>query len=339
MSGSTSSYAAPPPSYHSVDPYAYGTIVPASQYPQRSRPAESATAHNSWSISCPSTPSRKNIPNEPSEASSLCSTSTYRLKRFHKIPLLLWGALVFLTIIVMCQNTGYMPTLIDDIPLSEKAAIRRKWRLEKKLWVLEKTRHQDEVDVWEHERQEWQAEREVYEKEKEEWARRRREEEMHRKEMEWKRKGAHWSEPSGSAQCTAFETRMYTAELLDLPMNVDPIQACSDMPINFHGRILDEPAHCENKGDRTWATWYIDFDEPQCATYWDTLRDKGCSAGERGYRRFTAGLLNLRSGDDYDEMCRTTPANIGGVHFDHPTACERNWFGRTGIWDVPDGRC
>lgn len=204
-----------------------------------------------------------------------------------------------------------MSTLVDDISLSEKAAIRRKWRLEKERWELDKVRHQDEVNVWERERrerkeerekyardkEEWERqqreEREAYEREKEEWARQRREEENHRKEMEWKRKGAHWSEPSGSTKCIAYGTRAYTAKLLNLPMDLDPIQACLDMPVKFHGHWLESPAQCEikvshchshlsqllfakfiSKDGETWATWFIGFDESQCITYWDTLHDK-----------------------------------------------------------------
>lgn len=34
--------------------------------------------------------------------------------------------------------------------------------------------------------------------------------------------------------------------------------------------------------------------------------------------------MNLRNdmGDDWDLMCRTTPATISGTHFDFPTSCE-----------------
>ena len=31
--------------------------------------------------------------------------------------------------------------------------------------------------------------------------------------------------------------------------------------------------------------------------------------------------MNLRRGDDWDTMCKTTPATIYGQHFDQPTTC------------------
>ena len=40
--------------------------------------------------------------------------------------------------IVLAQNAGLWPTLADDIPASEKAVLRERWRLERQMWVVEK---------------------------------------------------------------------------------------------------------------------------------------------------------------------------------------------------------
>ena len=211
--------------------------------------------------------------------------------------------------IVVCQNIGYMSTLVDDISLSEKAVIRRKWRLERERWELDKVRHQDDMNVWERERREREGEREKHEKdkeewerqqreereafdrEKEEWARQRWEEEKHRKDVEWRRRGAFWSEPWAAAwQCSGYGTRAYAAHLWDLPGDVNWHEACMDMPIKIKGQWMDRPAKCQKDVSvfcfvrcdqeltewqkyHIWGTWYVNFGEPQCVPYWDPIRD------------------------------------------------------------------
>ncbi len=188
----------------------------------------------------------------------------------------------FLLMVVLAQNTGLWPTLADDVPASEKAALRQNWRLEKQMWVMEKaqwaleqTKHQEETAMWERERQERQEEREAFEREKEElerqrqeereewarqcqeerdaferekeeWARQRVEENRHRKEIEWRRRGAHWSEPwPASSQCHGFGTRAYSANLLNLPGDVNYLEACKGMPIKINDQWMDGPDNCE----------------------------------------------------------------------------------------------
>ncbi|TBU58422.1 hypothetical protein BD310DRAFT_927276 [Dichomitus squalens] len=241
---------------------------------------------------------------------------------------------------------------LDDIRKRQEEW-RRESSAERERWVRDR---ETEVDEW---TREWeakkaaaldrykkmagldrrrQAERDAFDKEKAGWALERKEEERHKKEVEWKRRGAHWSEPWGSGGCVAYGTRAYNADLLDLPKDVNWLEACSDMPIKFHGQWVDQPYKCENKGKKTWATWHIDFSEPQCVTYWDTLKDMGCSPGQSGMKRLEARLMNLRYEEDWDVMCSTTPANISGFYFHHPTACEDR-DGRVGMWDVPDAGC
>ncbi|KAI1796212.1 hypothetical protein LXA43DRAFT_657772 [Ganoderma leucocontextum] len=312
----------PPPSYRTTAPYTgYGTL---------------------------GSPYCNDYPNDPAatETSSLWTGTTYPRRSSRRIPLILCGIVALLFMVVIAQNTGLWSTLADDIPPSEKAAIRRSWRVEKNVWAMEKgqwaveqAKHQEEVAMWERERKERQEERDAFEREKEEWARQRREEEKHRKEIEWRRRGAYWSEPwPGSSQCHGYGTRPYSANLLNLPGDVNWREACMDMPIRINGQWMDGPDKCEQDKHNTWGTWFVKVGESQCITYWDTVRDMGCSPGQTGMRRYEARLMNLRHGDDWDLMCRTTPATISGVHFDSPTSCEvKN--GRTGTWDVPNGWC
>ncbi|EJF62421.1 hypothetical protein DICSQDRAFT_169461 [Dichomitus squalens LYAD-421 SS1] len=202
---------------------------------------------------------------------------------------------------------------------------------------------QEEHETLEREKEGWarqqREEREAFDREKEGWARERWEEEKHRKDVEWRRRGAFWSEPwAATWQCSGYGTRPYAAHLWDLPGDVDWHEACMDMPIKINGQWMDGPANCQRDKRHIWGTWYVNFGEPQCVPYWDPIRYMGCSPGRSGMRRYEARLMNLRHGDDWDLMCRTTPADISGIHFDHPDSCEDK-NGRTGVWDVPDGWC
>jgi hypothetical protein len=42
------------------------------------------------------------------------------------------------------------------------------------------------------------------------------------------------------------------------------------------------------------------------------------------HQRIESRLWNLQSGDDWRDMCSTTPANFRGLHLDSPEICE-NW--------------
>ena len=38
-------------------------------------------------------------------------------------------------------------------------------------------------------------------------------------------------------------------------------------------------------------------------------------------QRYESGLVNLQGGDNWQEMCATTPGHIQGKDFDGPTSC------------------
>ncbi|RPD66993.1 hypothetical protein L226DRAFT_529388 [Lentinus tigrinus ALCF2SS1-7] len=275
-----------------------------------------------------------------------------------------WKTLIFLVVLVvlfMVQTLGYIPTMVDDISASEKREIHWQWqrerydhrievarrkaqlaKLEQERWEAsrnfeeQRKAYEQEREQWEHDRQE---ERKRWANEKQQWERERQEEERHRKEVERRRQGVHWNGPWKNRGCDGYGVQSYSANLLDIPGDLNWREVCEDMPIQIEGRWYDKPDKCEaHDHQHVWATWFVDTNESQCMTYWDRMEDKGCTPGRSGMRRFEARLMNLHNGDNWDKMCNTSPATIRGVHYDRPTICEDK-NGRTGIFDYPDGRC
>ncbi|KAJ7101202.1 hypothetical protein C8R44DRAFT_747390 [Mycena epipterygia] len=80
--------------------------------------------------------------------------------------------------------------------------------------------------------------------------------------------------------------------------------------------------------------------EPSCVTHFDDFKDKGCTGSGSGRRRIESRLWNLQGGDDWGDMCSTTPADFRGLHFESPEICE-NWgiYGVWGIWNIEDREC
>ena len=106
-----------------------------------------------------------------------------------------------------------------------------------------------------------------------------------------------------------------------------------------------------------YGHWRVDFDEPACTPYWDQFKDKvspDCprnrysfvypdlrvvflNAHTDGYvstmslsvvpglkyvmQRIEAHLENIRSGEDGEKLCASTPHDFYGRHFDHPDSC------------------
>ncbi len=49
---------------------------------------------------------------------------------------------------------------------------------------------------------------------------------------------------------------------------------------------------------------------------------RNVSSLKLAWQRYESRLMNLHNGDDWNTMCNTSPATIGGVHYDRPTVCE-----------------
>ncbi|PIL37312.1 hypothetical protein GSI_01005 [Ganoderma sinense ZZ0214-1] len=191
---------------------------------------------------------------------------------------------IYLAALLAAQNFSLIPLLTDDIPLEEKNAVRREWRREQQAhehevakWNGERAAHLRDMRAWQNELEALHRKRDQWmrdvEAERTQWAAEHREEELHRKEIERKRQGVHWSAAWGSNSCVAYGTRSYNAYLLDIPAELNWYEVCADMPNKFHGLWVDKPATCQRDRNGVWATWFVDFDEPQCVTYWDTLHD------------------------------------------------------------------
>ncbi|EIW74538.1 hypothetical protein CONPUDRAFT_159832 [Coniophora puteana RWD-64-598 SS2] len=199
--------------------------------------------------------------------------------------------------------------------LEEHEEVRREWEQEvedhKREEREKRKRELEEHEHSEHERQKreeqereevrrkWQ--REVLEHEREERERRKRELEE-RQKMDF-----FWADVEAS-HC--FEQR---------------VEACKETPLSISGQ-MKEPVHCEDKaGLGVYGTWEEGGDAT-CSTYFDWFKDKGCTAPNSGLRRYEMYMENLRPGDDWEAMCKSTPATFLETYFAHPDSCSQ-WQG------------
>ncbi|KAL1943032.1 hypothetical protein VTO73DRAFT_4703 [Trametes versicolor] len=233
---------------------------------------------------------------------------------------------VIVLALFLAQNLGLVRCPLDDVPAEEKAKLRRQWKRDLTKWTRERDRYVAEQRTWEQERATRRAERE--------------EEEKHRLEVVRRSQGVYWTEPRAE-RCHSYGTRIYSANLRDIPGDLNWLEVCENMPpVTIHGREISKPSKCEWNGGDVVGTWYIDFDEPSCKPYWNDFTDLGCNVGNTGFQRFGARLDGMSNGADWNLMCSTTAATIRGVHFDQPTTCEdRGRWGEVGLWDVPNPGC
>ncbi|KAH9943283.1 uncharacterized protein BXZ73DRAFT_97333 [Epithele typhae] len=157
------------------------------------------------------------------------------------------------------------------------------------------------------------------------------------------KRGAYWTDPAGDEHCGAFGVRYYRARLRSddsVALEKDWLETCYLMPMTIHGRQLEKPDRCERRDDgQVWGIWRVDFGEPTCAPYWGTVTDLGCVS--TGLARLQSRLLGIQHGDNWKNMCSTTPAKLLGVQYDHPTHCEDKGFvsGVIGMWDIERTEC
>ncbi|KAJ7087656.1 hypothetical protein B0H15DRAFT_781230 [Mycena belliarum] len=239
----------------------------------------------------------------------------------------------------------------DETAQRERA--RREWDREirgheqlRKAWSREVAAHEAISAGWARERRELDATREQLERDRETWAREceagRRAEEREREEAaERVRAGFAWDGVQAEQHCARYSTRRYSARLANVPREYDPVKACRETAFEIHGRRIASPARCEDRGCQgVFGHWDVDYSEPACIPHFDGFRDKGCTAAGSGRRRIESRLWNLQSGDDWQDMCSSTPADFDHMHFDGPSMCE-NWgiSGVWGYWDIEDKTC
>jgi hypothetical protein len=165
--------------------------------------------------------------------------------------------------------------------------------------------------------------------------------EEHRKHEEEERQKLNMFWGNVSAQtCTSYGTREYMALLMNLPAAWENrVEACKATPLEVHG-VSHLPKSCEDKGRGiVMGRWEINLNEPDCATFWTSYKDKGCTSKKSGKRRIEHYLENLPQGGLWREFCATTPINFHGMHFTGAHQCLQRNLGTYGNWEIDDSTC
>ncbi|OJT15469.1 hypothetical protein TRAPUB_7340 [Trametes pubescens] len=167
-------------------------------------------------------------------------------------------------------------------------AIREAFRLERekeeRQWQTARNEFEAERRGWRRQREEeerqWQTARNEFQAEREGWRRQREEEERHRLEVVRRSQGVYWTEPLANEHCHSYGARAYSSYLKDIPGDLNWLEVCNNMPpVVIHGREMSNVPHkCErdDKGE-VIGVWFVDFDEPACKPYWNTIVDKASS--------------------------------------------------------------
>lgn len=264
--------------------------------------------------------------------------------------------LIFLSVISSVSldriyNDILYPNVRDDI--------RMRWNIEEvrhqramehahdqeQQWKVMEQKWKVEMDEWSEKKAGWRREEEEWDRKWNEMERRAREEaeRVEKEKRERERMHIYWEDIQGEENCIAHRTKRYSARLANLRNGVDALDACKATPLTIHGVTYDSPVHCEDRrsyGGGIHGQW-VDNDEPFCSTFWEYFKIKDCLAPGSGLRRVESPLGNLRSGDNWQDMCYSTPATLFGRSYNGPTAGCVDWgkYGHWGIWDVPDENC
>ncbi|KAJ7111445.1 hypothetical protein C8R44DRAFT_632962 [Mycena epipterygia] len=237
----------------------------------------------------------------------------------------------------------------DPLDPAVRDRLRREWDKEvkgheeiRRAWTIEVEQH-DTIRVgWEAERLELIAMREQLVRDKEDWEEEKRGEARRKKEEQDRiRAKFYWEDVRADQHCLRHGTRQYTARVANVPRQYDPVQACTETAIEINGLKIPRPAQCEDRGcSGVIGHWIVDHAESSCVTHFDDFKDKGCTGSRSGRRRIESHLMNLQGGDDWRDMCSSTPADFRGLHFESPDICE-NWgkYGTWGIWNIEDREC
>ncbi|KAJ7207739.1 hypothetical protein C8J57DRAFT_1319649 [Mycena rebaudengoi] len=223
---------------------------------------------------------------------------------------------------------------------------RAEWEAEhqaiRRAWVAEVAAHETVRAEWKAEHAALVTMRERLVHDKEAWeAEKRADEQRKEKEQERLRASFYWEDLRAEQRCLRYGARRYSARVANVPREYDPVQACKETAVEIHGVEILSPTQCEDKGcGGVFGHWTVDYLEPTCKPHFDDFNDKGCTSPGSGRRHIESRLWNLQSGDDWSDMCSTTPATFRGLHFDSPEICE-NWGirGVWGYWNIEDPAC
>ncbi|KAJ7738047.1 hypothetical protein DFH07DRAFT_841320 [Mycena maculata] len=331
----------------------YPNVRSSGRVPSSSPPAYDA---NPWSYSAPGAPPGANarqhtLPVNDHTPLLPQSPSPPRLKENSKTwsPLSVFIAfmLFILGVVVAAEWMQRSPEAALDP--ATRARMRREWDKEikgheaiRQAWVTEVAAHETARADWEAEHAALVTMREQLVRDKEAWeAEKRADERRKEEEQERLRASFYWEDLRAEQRCLRHGARQYKARVANVPREYDPVQACKETAVEIHGVEIPSPTQCEDKGcGGVFGHWTVDYLEPTCITHFDEFNDKGCTSPGSGRRRIESRLWNLQSGDDWRDMCSTTPANFRGLHLGSPEICE-NWgiSGVWGFWNIEDPAC
>ncbi|KAJ6563585.1 hypothetical protein DFH09DRAFT_1035185 [Mycena vulgaris] len=246
----------------------------------------------------------------------------------------------------------------DALDPATRDRLRREWDKEvrahektRQAWNSEVAAHETLRVGWENERRENErreilAMREQLVRDREIWAHeceqeKREEASRKRDEADRVRAAFYWDGLRMEQRCLRHGARQYSARIYNVPRGYDPLQACTETSVEIHGLKIPTPTQCEDRGcGGVFGHWTVDYSEPTCKTHFENFKDKGCNSSGSGRRRIESRLENLQSGDDWRDMCSTTPADFRHLHFESPEMCEhRGIYGVWGIWMIEDQEC
>ncbi|GLB38861.1 hypothetical protein LshimejAT787_0600230 [Lyophyllum shimeji] len=187
-----------------------------------------------------------------------------------------------------------------------------------------------------------------YIREEYEWRQKmaRFEEELKREKWERERARLYWVDVHGDEHCTASGRKRYTARLANLPRSINGVEACKATPVTINNETYNSPLTCEDTRSSWFGTsavygsWVAE-NEAACASYWEVVNEKGCTAPGSGLRRIETKFGHVQSGEDIERLCLSTPLLVHGKWYERPVACPYvNIFaGHWGMWDIPDDSC
>ncbi|KAK7446729.1 hypothetical protein VKT23_014425 [Stygiomarasmius scandens] len=150
-----------------------------------------------------------------------------------------------------------------------------------------------------------------------------------------------WTNIRADDQCSAYDSKRYTAILSGVPKELDSLKTCRQVPQEFSG-VEKKPKFCDwdDHQDKVVGSWFLGVAE--CRPDLKDIKDYGCIEREDGYRRIEGEVVDIGKDEDWYKLCTTMPYHSNGeTHF--PFQCEsRTSWGitrRYALYNIPSLRC